>query len=79
MNIKVLGPGCVNCVKLESNVKAAVASLGIEASVEKVTDFAEIAKYGVMRTPGLVVNGQVKVYGRVPSPQEIAGILRGAQ
>lgn len=79
MDIKVLGPGCANCVKLENNVKSAVASLGIEADIEKVTDYGKILAYGVMQTPGLVVNGQVKVYGRVPSPQEIAEILKKSQ
>ena len=51
MDVKVLGPGCANCVNLEKNVKAAVAELGVDAKVEKVTDYQEIMKYGIMRTP----------------------------
>ena len=75
MHIKVLGPGCANCVNLEKNTRAALASLGMEASVEKVTDYAEIAGYGIMRTPGLVVDEQVLVSGRVPKAAEIAQLL----
>ena len=75
MHIKVLGPGCANCVNLEKNTRAALASLGMEASVEKVTDYADIAGYGIMRTPGLVVDEQVLVSGRVPKAAEIAQLL----
>jgi small redox-active disulfide protein 2 len=75
MIIKVLGPGCHNCHTLEKNVRAALAGLGIEAPVESVTDYGEIAGYGVLRTPGLVVDEEVVVSGRVPKPDEIAGLL----
>lgn len=76
MEIKVLGPGCANCVRLEANVKEALASAGIaDATVIKVTDYADIASYGIASTPGLVVDGAVWVSGRVPSADEIAGLL----
>ena len=75
MHIKVLGPGCANCVNLEKNTRAALASLGMEASVEKVTDYADIAGYGIMRTPGLVLDGDVKVSGRVPSATEVRELI----
>ena len=77
MHIKVLGPGCANCVNLEKNTRAALASLGMEASVEKVTDYADIAGYGIMRTPGLVVDGQVVLSGRVAKPAQVAQLLAG--
>lgn len=76
MEIKVLGPGCANCVRLEANVQAALAAAGIaDATVEKVTDYADIASYGIMSTPGLVIDGAVKVSGRVPDTAEIADLL----
>ncbi len=71
MVIKVLGPGCCNCKKLEANVREAVKQLGIEATIEKVEDFKDIIAYGVMRTPALVVDEQVKVMGRIPSVEDI--------
>jgi small redox-active disulfide protein 2 len=75
MIIKILGSGCANCVRLEANTKQALAALGLEATVEKVTDFADIASYGVMKTPGLVVDEQVLVSGRVPDAAEITNLL----
>lgn len=78
LRIKVLGSGCSNCQKLEQNAKEAVAMLGEPATVEKVTDFAAIAAYGVMRTPALVVNGKVVVSGRVPNASEIMTMLTTA-
>jgi small redox-active disulfide protein 2 len=77
MEIKVLGPGCANCKKLVQNVKEAVNELGIEADVQKVEDIAEIMSYGVMSTPGLVVDGVVKSSGRALSVSEIKEILKG--
>ena len=71
MIIKILGSGCANCHRLEANTKDALAALGLEATIEKVTDFADIASYGVIRTPGLVVDEQVLVSGRVPDATEI--------
>lgn len=75
MIIKVLGPGCANCRRLEAHTREALAALELEATVEKVTDAAEIAGYGVMRTPGLVVDEQVVASGRVPTTAEISRLL----
>jgi small redox-active disulfide protein 2 len=75
MNIKILGSGCKNCTTLYGYVEEAVQELSIEANVEKVTDFKEILSHGVMKTPGLVVDGVVKVSGRVPSKDEVKEIL----
>jgi small redox-active disulfide protein 2 len=75
MLIKILGPGCKNCANLERATRQAVADLGLEATIEKVTDYGQIASYGVMRTPGLVVDEQVLVSGRVPDAAEIAKLL----
>ncbi len=75
MIIKVLGPGCANCVNLERVTREAVAELGIDATVEKVTDFAAIVGYGVMRTPGLVVDENVVLSGRVPTARQVKEIL----
>jgi len=75
MKIAILGPGCHNCVTLERLARDAVAELGLEADFEKVTDYAAIAAYGVMRTPGLVVDGEVVVSGRVPSGSEVRELI----
>lgn len=80
MDIKVLGPGCANCVRLEANVKDALAASSIaDATVEKVTDYAEIAAWGIMSTPGLVIDGAVLVSGRVPDAAEIAQLIASAR
>ncbi len=71
MIIRVLGSGCVNCKKLEENAKKAVEGLGINATIEKVQDFKEIMKYGVMKTPALVVDEKVVVMGKVAKVDEI--------
>ena len=75
MHIKILGSGCANCINLEKQAREAVDKLGLDATIEKVTDYAEIAGYGIMRTPGLVVDEQVLVSGRVPKAAEIAQLL----
>ena len=75
MNIKILGPGCANCVNLEKATRQAVAELGLEATIEKVTDYADIAGYGIMRTPGLVVDEQVLLSGRVPTARQVKELL----
>lgn len=77
MIIKVLGPGCRNCVTLEKETRAAVAELGIDAQVEKVTDYADIAAYGIMSSPGLVVDEQVVSSGKVLRKAEIVKLLQG--
>ncbi len=78
MIIKILGPGCSNCQNLERVTREAVADLGLDASVEKVTDYPTIAGYGVMSTPGLVVDEKVVVSGRVPRAAEVRMLLTGA-
>ena len=78
INIKVLGSGCANCRKVEQSVKEAVANLGVEAQVEKVTDYSEILDYGVLATPGLVINGKLVNSGRVPNVAEITSWLADA-
>ncbi|SHK00868.1 small redox-active disulfide protein 2 [Anaerobranca californiensis DSM 14826] len=76
MVIKVLGSGCLKCNKLEEAARKAVEELGIDAKIEKVQDFKDIMAYGVMQTPALVVNEQVKVMGKVPSVEEIKKLLK---
>jgi len=78
MQVKILGSGCANCKALEKNARTAIATLGLDAEVTKVTDYADIAAYGIMKTPGLVVDEQVLVSGRVPKPDEIAQLLAAA-
>lgn len=75
LKIKILGTGCDKCEKLEANVKEALSTLGIEASVDKVEDLIQIMKYGIMTTPGLVIDEKVVSYGKVLKPKDIAKIL----
>lgn len=75
MIIKILGSGCANCNKLEENTRKAVEELGIDATIEKVTDFKDILSYGVMKTPALVVDEKVKVSGRVLTTEQIKKYL----
>ena len=75
MIIKVLGPGCKKCEKTEGLVREAVTASGKDARVEKVTDMMEIAGYGVMGTPAVVVDGDIKCAGKVPSKKEILAWL----
>lgn len=75
MQIKILGPGCRNCVNLEKATRTALDELGLLADVVKVTDYADIAAYGIMSTPGLVVDETVLVSGRVPKTAEIKRLL----
>jgi len=69
--IQVLGSGCNNCIRLEKNAREAVAAVGVEAEITKVTDYAEIMSFGIMSTPGLVIYGKVVSSGRVPSTDDI--------
>lgn len=78
MNIKVLGTGCTKCKKLEERTKEIVAELGIEAKVEKVDDIYKIMQYGVMRTPGLVINEKVVLSGQFPRKSELRELLQEA-
>jgi len=71
IEIKILGTGCSKCNSLEKITRKAVKEAGIEANIEKVENILEIMDYGIMRTPGLVINGEVKVSGRLPSEKEI--------
>jgi len=75
MEIKVLGPGCPKCRKLYEEACKAVEEAGAEASVEKIEDIQAIVGYGVMMTPGLVIDGELKCSGKVPSACEIAKLL----
>ncbi len=75
MDIKILGSGCAKCQSLDAAAHEAVAALGLDAQFEKVTDPVEIASWGVMATPALVVDDEVVVSGRVPSPDDIRALL----
>lgn len=75
MEIRVLGAGCKNCHTLEKNTLEAVNELGLKVKLIHVTDFAEIAKYGIMSTPGLWIDGKIVSYGKVLSKDEVKEIL----
>ncbi len=79
MVIKVLGSGCRNCKKLLENVNEAVESLKLNAEVEYVTDFAEISKYNILKTPGLIFDEKIVSYGKVPSKEEVTVLLKDYQ
>jgi len=79
MEIKVLGPGCANCKRLYAEAEKAVAHLGVTATLTKVESMEEIAGYGILRTPGLVVDGKVVASGRVPNADEIVTLLATAR
>lgn len=73
--ILILGPGCANCARLEKETRKAVEALGLDARIEKVTDYARIASYGIMSTPGLVVDGEVISYGKILPAEQIVSLL----
>lgn len=75
MKIQILGTGCPKCKQLTANAEHAIKDAGIDAVIEKVTDLQEIMKFGVMMTPGLVIDGEVKSVGKVLSPKEIGALL----
>lgn len=75
MKIEIVGPGCPRCIATEKNVKEAVKQLGIQAEIVKITDVKEFAKKGVMFTPAVIVDGQVKISGKIPTVDEIKEIL----
>ncbi len=76
MKIEILGTGCAKCIKLEEITRKAVAELEIDAEITKVKEIKDIMNYGVMITPALVVNGEVKFVGKVPSIDEIKKIIK---
>ncbi len=75
-SIKVLGPGCKRCQTTEQIVKEAAERLGLDVSIEKVTDYAEIAKYGIAATPGIVIDGKVVHAGGLPKKEDVARWLQ---
>ena len=78
MEIKVLGPGCANCSKMEDLVKTAVKELSIEAKIEKITDIGQIAMHGILSTPGLIVNGKIKYSGKpLPTLEKVKELIKG--
>ena len=77
--IEVLGPGCPRCEQLLANVKTAAAEVNVEIAIEKVSEPMEIAKRGVLMTPGLVIEGKVVSSGRIPEKEEITGWLTNAE
>jgi len=79
MNIKVLGPGCANCKNLEQRTREALQELRLEADIEKVEDYQKIASYGIMRTPGLVIDEKVVIAGQVPTVEKIKELLQTVQ
>jgi small redox-active disulfide protein 2 len=78
LTIKVLGPGCANCRKLEEIARTAASSAGVEAQILKVTDVQQIIGYGVLKTPGLVIDEKLVSSGRIPAPSDVANWIRAA-
>ncbi|MEJ2688582.1 MAG: thioredoxin family protein [Deltaproteobacteria bacterium] len=77
MEIKVLGPGCAKCAEAQKIMQAAVDEVGISARIEKISDFQQIAGYGVFSTPAVVIDGQIKCVGKVPAKAEALSWLKG--
>jgi small redox-active disulfide protein 2 len=78
MKVQILGTGCPKCKKLAENTEAAIRETGVTAEIEKVTAVAEIAKFGVMFTPALAIDGEVRLAGKVPPTEKIAELLKAA-
>jgi small redox-active disulfide protein 2 len=77
MEIKVVGPGCANCHKMEEMAKTAVKELGIDAKVMKITDIGDIARHGIISTPGLIINGKIKHSGKpLPSLDRVKELIK---
>ena len=75
MDVKILGTGCVNCKNLETLTRNALDELGLDAEIDKVTDPGEIASWGVMSTPALVIDDEVVISGRIPTPEKVKEFL----
>lgn len=78
LTIKILGSGCANCKKVEALARQAAEAAGVPADIIKVTEYAEIMKYPILSTPGLVINEKLVCTGRIPTPAEVAGWLADA-
>ncbi|MFZ5773907.1 MAG: thioredoxin family protein [Thermodesulfobacteriota bacterium] len=76
MEIKVLGPGCAKCHEAEKLMQAAVAETGVSATIEKISDFEQIARHGVFSTPAVIIDGQIKCVGKVPTKAEAVSWLK---
>lgn len=76
LNITVYGPGCAKCKEVERRVHQAVKNAGVEANIQKATDFTEMAKAGILTTPAISINGAIKAAGRVPTEDEIMAWLQ---
>ncbi len=76
MNIKILGSGCKKCLSLEGNVSSAAEKLGLSIEIEKITDPVAIASFGIMSTPGLVINDKLVSYGKVLTVNEVTKVLQ---
>ena len=76
IKIEVLGSGCAKCKRLEDNVRKAAQELGIKTEIKKIEDIGKIMEYGIMMTPGLIINGETKAIGRVPNVEELKGMLK---
>jgi small redox-active disulfide protein 2 len=79
LTIKILGPGCANCEKVEQLTRKAVTEMGFEADISKISDYGEIMSYPIISTPGLVINGEVVCSGRIPTQAEITSWLVDGQ
>jgi small redox-active disulfide protein 2 len=78
MEVKILGTGCPNCKRLEKVTREALAEMGVDADVSKVTDMVDILSYNIPATPGLVIDGQVVSYGRIPPKAELTTMITTA-
>ncbi len=78
LSIKVLGPGCANCKRLEQITRRVIDEMQVDAVIEKITDYGDIMAFGVLSTPGLVLNERVLSSGRIPAKEEVAAWLESA-
>ena len=79
LTIKILGPGCANCKRVEQITRKTVTEMGFQADISKITDYGEIMAYPIISTPGLVINGEVVCSGRIPTQAEVTTWLVDAQ